>query len=61
MVLVVRAGERYDSGQLCGARGTSDVIDASVALCAREHRHRIVTTEPDDLRALDPSADLIVV
>jgi len=49
------------AGQLCGARATSDVIDASVVLCAREHRHRIVTSDPDDLSTLDPRAELIVV
>ncbi|MET0413222.1 MAG: PIN domain nuclease [Polyangiaceae bacterium] len=49
------------SGQLCGVRGTADVIDASVVLCARRHDHRIATSDPDDLRALDPRAELIVV
>jgi hypothetical protein len=49
------------AGQLCGVRGTADVIDASVVLCARRHRHRIATSDPDDLSALDPSAELIVV
>ncbi len=49
------------AGQLCGVRGTADVIDASVVLCARQHRHRIATSDPDDLRALDPGAELIVL
>lgn len=49
------------AGQLCGVRGTADVIDASVVLCARRHRHRIATSDPGDLAALDPSAELIVV
>ena len=49
------------SGQLCGARGTSDVIDASVVLCARARGHRIVSGDVDDLRRLDPSADIIRV
>lgn len=49
------------AGQLCGVRGTADVIDASVVLCARHHEHRIATSDPDDLRALDPRAELIVV
>jgi hypothetical protein len=50
-----------DAGQLCGVTGTTDVIDASVVLCARAHRHRIVTSDPADLRRLDPSAALIRV
>ena len=37
------------AGQLCGVRGTHDVIDASVVLCALARRHRIVTSDPKDL------------
>lgn len=50
-----------DAGQLCGVRGTSDVIDASVVLCARARRHRIATADPDDIGRLDPSAPLVLV
>lgn len=49
-----------DAGQLCGARGTSDVIDASVVLCARARGHHIVTSDPDDLRQLDSTVPLIL-
>ena len=48
-------------GQLCGATGTSDVIDASVVVCAARRATAIVTSDPEDLRRLDPSIDLIVV
>lgn len=50
-----------EAGQLCGARGTADVIDASVVLGARARGDRIATSDPEDLRRLDPRADLIVV
>jgi len=50
-----------DAGQLCGVRRTNDVIDASVVLCARARRHRIMTSDPDDLRRLDPGLLLIRV
>jgi hypothetical protein len=50
-----------EAGQLCGVRGTSDVIDASVVLCARGRGHRIATTDPADLRRLDPTAAIIRV
>lgn len=46
------------SGELCAATGTSDVIDASVVLVAREHGDAIVTSDVEDLRRLDPSARL---
>jgi hypothetical protein len=49
------------AGQLCGATGTRDVIDASVVLCARRREHAIVTSGPDDLRRLDASVRLVVV
>jgi hypothetical protein len=49
------------AGQLCGRAGTRDVIDASVVLCARARGHRVVTSDPDDLRRLDPSLTLIVI
>lgn len=50
-----------EAGQLCGVRGTADVIDASVVLGASARDHRIVTSDPEDLERLDPQADLIVV
>src|SRR5262249_11720445 len=50
-----------EAGQLCGIRGTADVIDASVVLAARARGHRIVTSDPEDLERLDPRADLIVL
>ncbi|MGC2191844.1 MAG: PIN domain nuclease [Candidatus Dormiibacterota bacterium] len=48
------------AGQLCGTAGTSDVIDASVVLCARARSRRVVTSDPDDLRALDSHIDVII-
>jgi PIN domain-containing protein len=50
-----------EAGQLCGLRGTIDVIDASVVLCARQRSHGVVTADPDDLRRLDPTLPLIRV
>lgn len=49
------------AGQLCGAAGTADVIDATVVLCARARGKRVVSSDPDDLRVLDPSLTLIRV
>jgi hypothetical protein len=48
-------------GELCGATNTSDIIDASVVILARERRDLIVTGDPDDLRRLDPAASIISV
>jgi hypothetical protein len=47
------------AGQLCGVTRTSDVIDASVVLCARSHRQGVLTSDVDDLRRLDAEIRLI--
>lgn len=43
-------------GELCGAAGTSDVIDASVVIAARARGGAIVSSDPNDLYKLDPHA-----
>ena len=47
-------------GLACGRSGHADVVDVSVALCAKSRDGRVVTADPDDLRAVDPSLTLIV-
>jgi hypothetical protein len=49
------------AGQLCGVRGTRDVIDASVVLSAREHVLPVATSAPEDLRRLDSRVRLLAV
>lgn len=49
------------AGELCGIARTSDVVDAAVVVCARERGATVVvTSEPDDLRRLDPGLDYFV-
>jgi hypothetical protein len=48
-------------GELCGAVNSSDIIDASVVILARERRDPIVTGDPNDLRRLDPEAQIVPV
>lgn len=48
-------------GELCGATGCPDIIDASVVILARARQDPIVTSDPNDLRRLDPAADIISV
>ena len=48
-------------GELCGAADSSDIIDASVVILARERRDPIVTSDPNDLRRLDPAAPIIPI
>ena len=47
------------TGELCRRRGTTDVVDASVVLVARQHRASVLTSDPDDIARLDPGADII--
>jgi predicted nucleic acid-binding protein len=49
------------TGVLCGRTGTSDVVDASVVLCARERKHRVVTSDPRDFEVLDAHLSVIIV
>jgi hypothetical protein len=49
------------AGQLCGATGTADVIDATVVLCAQARGRRVATSDPDDICRLDPTLNLIIV
>jgi hypothetical protein len=48
-------------GELCGAASASDVIDASLVIIAREKQDLIVTSDPGDLRRLDPAAQIIAL
>lgn len=48
-------------GELCGATNSLDVIDASVVILARQRRDIIVTSDPNDLRRLDSSAQIICI
>ena len=46
-------------GLLCARSGHDDVIDVHVALCARERRHAVITSDPDDISRVDPRLPII--
>jgi hypothetical protein len=48
-------------GLMCARSGHDDVIDVHVVLCARERRHAVVTSDPDDMLRIDPSLPVIMV
>jgi predicted nucleic acid-binding protein len=48
-------------GELCGAASASDVVDASVVIVARERQDLIVTSDPGDIRRLDPAARIVTL
>jgi predicted nucleic acid-binding protein len=49
------------TGVLAGKCGHSDVVDVSVALCARQYKTPVVTTDPGDIRSVDSSLRLYTV
>jgi predicted nucleic acid-binding protein len=46
-------------GARCATTGVTDVIDVSVALCARDRGHTVVTSDPGDIRAADASLTVL--
>ena len=60
-VLVLDDHRARAAGQLCGVAATTDVVDASVAVAARDHGARVITSDPDDLRRLDHRIDIVAI
>jgi hypothetical protein len=48
-------------GRLLAASGGSDIADAHVVICARRAGQPVVTSDPGDLRQLDPALRLIAL
>ena len=48
-------------GRLLAASGTSDIVDAHVVICARRAGQPVVTSDPGDLRQLDPAVRLLAL
>jgi predicted nucleic acid-binding protein len=49
------------AGVLCGRAGTADVVDASVVICARDRGHAVISSDPGDLTALDPTLPIVAL
>ncbi|WP_207769185.1 hypothetical protein [Nocardioides currus] len=48
-------------GVMCGRSGVSDVVDGHVALHARRRRLSVLTSDPDDISAFDPTLSIIAI
>ena len=48
-------------GRLLAASGTVDVVDAHVVICARRAQQQVVSSDPSDLRALDPGIGVVAI
>ncbi len=42
-------------GRLLAASGTDDIVDAHVVICGARAGQRVITSDPEGLRRLDPS------
>jgi len=51
--LALRVGAR------CAATRTADIVDVSVAICASDRGHPVITSDPDDIAAIDPALMLV--
>jgi predicted nucleic acid-binding protein len=60
-VVPLDAADATQVGVLLAASRTTDISDAHVVICARRRSEPIVTSDPDDLKRLDPAARLIAV
>lgn len=49
------------AGALCAATTTRDIVDASVAVCARHADAVVVTSDPADISALDPDLEVLAL
>jgi hypothetical protein len=48
-------------GRLLAASGTTDIVDAHVVICARRAVQQVATSDPEDLRLLDPDLGVVRV
>ena len=60
-VVVLDRVDATNVGRLLAASGRTDIADAHVVICARRARQPVVTSDADDLRALDPSITVVEV
>lgn len=58
-VIALDRVDATDIGRLLATSGSADVVDAHVVVCARRVAQPVVTSDPDDLRALD--AELVAL
>jgi predicted nucleic acid-binding protein len=46
-------------GARCATTKTADIVDVSVAICASDRGHPVITSDPDDIAAIDPTLVLV--
>jgi predicted nucleic acid-binding protein len=61
VVVPLDRDEALRVGAICARTGAADIVDVSVASCAARRGHPVVTTDPDDIAAVDPTLRLIAL
>jgi len=46
-------------GARCAATRTADIADVSVAICASDRGHPVITSDPGDIAVIDPALILV--
>ena len=60
-IVPLDGGKAQAIGALLAKTGTADVVDAHVVVCARTAGYAVITSDPLDLKRLDPHLRLIAV
>ena len=60
-IVVLDRVDATNVGRLLAASGTTDIADAHVVICARRTHQKVVTSDPDGLRVLDPTIHLVTI
>ena len=60
-VIALDRADAAHVGRLLAASATSDIAGAHVVICARRAGQPVVTSDPGDLRQLDPALRLIAL
>lgn len=60
-LVALDAPDATATGLVLAASQTKDIVDAHVVICARRAGQLVVTSDPNDLRRIDPGLQLVVV
>lgn len=58
-IVALDAKQALRVGARCASSGSADIVDVSVAICASDRGQPVVTSDPDDIAAIDPALVLV--
>lgn len=60
-VVPLDVGYAKAMGALLSRTGTTDIANAHIVMCTRKAAHAVITSDPNDLRRLDPGLRVVAV